>query len=49
VLAKLWHSAKEVLVPTEEVDADTDMKRIVRSGLIVVGSGVVAFVLWSSL
>ena len=49
MLAKLWNSAREVLVPTEEVDADTDMKRIVRAGLIVIGSGVAAFVIWSSL
>ena len=49
MLAKLWNNAREVLVPTAEVDADTDMKRIVRAGLIVVGSGIAAFVLWSSL
>ena len=48
-MTRIFHWAREVLVPTAEVDTETDMKRIVRAGLIVIGSGVAAFVLWSSL
>jgi HlyD family type I secretion membrane fusion protein len=40
---------REVFVPTAEVDAETDMRRIVRAGLVVAGTGAVALGAWASL
>lgn len=49
MLARAVNWMREVFVPTAEVETDTEMRGIVRAGLIVIGSGVVAFIAWSSL
>lgn len=40
---------RDVFVPTAELAAETDMRRVVQAGLAVIGAGIAAFALWSAL
>ena len=46
--ATLLHRLKEALVPAAASDIDGEARALVRSGLLVMGAGAAAFLLWAS-